>query len=326
MKNVIGVSIGTRHMKFTVVNRGRIVDFFSIELPENAIVDEAVAAWSALGSQLKAIRKEHHFPTKNCAIVLPDSGTYVRHLTMPAMTDKQMSVNLPYEFRDILQDESDQYIFDYSMIDVQSDEDGKPVEMELIGAAVSKHLIEQYQEMFASAGLKLIKATPRVIALQDLIQELNGDTGNDSALLDLGSSYSRIDIFKNGIYEVTRSIDMGVNQIVEAAGEVLNCDPHIAKEYLLSNKDDVENNEALITIYDNIAIEVMRALNYYTYENQNNTLETLYYCGSGSSLEPFLHEIRQNISLRLAPISELNPDYGDALMESPSSVGVTAGD
>lgn len=325
--NILGISLGTRHLKISVLKGQKITDFIETEIPDNCIVDENVIAWNALGDVLKDVCKDKKLHVRNCAMVLMDGEVYVRRLSMPVMNDKQLQVNLPYEFRDVLQDEPDKYLFDYSMIGVRYDENDKPVEMELLGAAVSKEVVAHYTDMFERAGLRLVKLSPRVIALEELLAELSAENEKgDFALLDLGSSYTRIDIFRDGVYEVTRSIDQGVNTIVQAAADVMNCDPHIAIGYLQSDKDRIQENQALINVYDNIATEVMRALNYYTYENQNNTLETLYYCGTGSAIEPFLKEIEASISLNLKPLSVFDESAADALMGSPSSVGVAIGD
>lgn len=327
MKNILGISIGTRSMKISEISGSRLRGSTTVELPDNAVVNDTIASWTAMSELLKDVRKNKNFHTKDCAVVLPDSGTYVRRITMPVMTDKQLLVNLPYEFRDVLQQEPDKYLFDYSMIGVRRDENNRPVEMELIGATVSKELISQYRQMFSTAGLRLVKAEPRVTALENLVRRLSEDSDNpDFALLDLGSTYTRIDIFHNSVYEVTRSIDHGVNDIVNAAADVLGCDPHIARSYLSDNKNNVQQSDRLQGVYNTIAIEVMRALNYYTYENRDNTLEKLYYCGSGSSLQPFLTEIEGNISLKMVPLGSLDAEHSEALMSSPSSVGVALGE
>lgn len=322
MKNILGVSIGTRSLKISELSNGQLRGFWSSEMPENAVVNDEIAAWSAISELLKSIRRDKKIRTKDCAVVLPDSGTYVRRVTMPVMTDKQLMVNLPYEFRDVLQNGPDKYLFDYSMIGIAKDENGKPKEMDLIGATVEKDLIGHYQRMFSDAGLRLVKAEPRVTALAALVEHIPTGDNPDFALLDLGSTYTRIDIFHNGIYEVTRSIDRGVNDIVTAAAEVMNCDVHIARARLKDDTDKVLESEELGNVYNTIAIEVMRALNYYTYENRDNTLDRLYYCGTGSSIRPFLDEISDNITLELAPLGSLDVANSEALMSSPSSVGV----
>ena len=57
-------------------------------------------------------------------------------------------------------------------------------------------------------------------------------------------------------------------------------------------------------LYDFIAVEIMRAINYYTYENRDNTLETLYYYGGGSAVTPLIETIRSTVDLDVKPISD----------------------
>lgn len=85
--------------------------------------------------------------------------------------------------------------------------------------------------------------------------------------------------------------------IAGAVGDVLNVDQHVARGYLLNDQDKVLESEALANVYNVIAVEIMRAINYYTYENQNNTLEKLYVYGGGimadkSILKKEIHPVK----------------------------------
>jgi type IV pilus assembly protein PilM len=323
-KSILGIEIGNSRLKIAEVSGGKVLRFASTEVLESSVQDDLPVSYDAIGQLLKETVKENHFGSKRCALVIPDRATFVRRLSMPVMTPKQLEVNLPYEFHDVIPEDMDKYIYDYAMIGIQKNEEGKAVEMELLGAAVSKDLIENDERMFTQAGLKLIKAAPRVSALEKEINALSEDNRKgDFALLDLGFAVTRVDIFRDGIYEVTRTIDAGLRDVANAAAEVLNCDPHIARQYLMSDKDHVLSNENVVNVYSNIAVEVMRAINYYTYENQDNTLDKLYYCGGGAYLRPFVQEVANNVSLELLPLSDFDEGETDALISSHASVGIT---
>ena len=79
------------------------------------------------------------------------------------MTAAQLQINLPYEFHDYLQDDTDQYVFDYSVLSVDEKS------MELLIAALSKRQVEQYKEMCKRAGLRLCKLVPDVLAIQEIV-------------------------------------------------------------------------------------------------------------------------------------------------------------
>jgi len=170
-----------------------------------------------------------------------------------------------------LSEDKDKYLYDYSMIRLIKGEEEKVTEMELLGAVVSKEKIEKYEQMFKRAGLKLVKAVPRETALSSLVQVLNKDSEiTEFAILDLGYKTSKVDIFKEGVYEVTRTIEQGGETVERIVADVLDVDEHVASQYLEMNKDNIQENERCVDVYSSIATEIMRVMNYYAFENRDS--------------------------------------------------------
>ncbi len=323
-KSILGIEFGAGRLKAAQMKNDTLEHFQLFDMPEDAVHGDALVAFDALSQFLKTeVRKQ--FKAKEVALVVPSSNCYVRRLSLPAMTVEQLKVNLPYEFRDVIVEDKNNYIYDYLVIGMKKNEDDKPVEMDLLAAAVSKETIDKYTEMFARVHMKLVKAAPQELALGALLRKVSETAGEgDFAALDLGWSGTRVNIYRNGIYEVTRSIDTGLRDVVNAIADTLGCDPHIAATYLNDNKDDVLNSDACKAVYTSIGVEVTRAINYYTYENRDNTLENLYYCGHGAGVAPMIAELSNSIPLTLVPFSQLSNQYSDnnALTDGPCAVGI----
>ncbi len=323
-KDILGVEISTRKIKLVEVSKGKVVRFFDKEVPDGCVRDGLIVTWDAMEEVLRDAVKEGHFSTKKAAVVIPDAACYVRRLTLPVMTESQLMVNIPFEFRDVIQDEKERYTFDYSMIGMKYAYEGDetPKEMEMLGAAIQNSTLEHYMTLFARAGLKLVKATPRIMALQQLIVNLNEENStHDVAVLDLGYHETKVDIFHNGCYEATRSIDSGMESVANAVAEKLNCDAHIARQYLISNHDNVLDSQECKDVYAQISVEIMRAVNYYTYENPDNNLDKLYYNGFGSWIKPFIQEISNSVSLTLVPLSSFDETQQEALLNGATAIG-----
>lgn len=311
-KDLLGIDIGSSLIKFVTYD-----SYMTIDTPDNAVKDGELIAFDGIADLIKTTIKENNLKAKNVALILPDSNVYINRFKMPYMTIKQLETNLPYEFKDVVGKDKDDYLYDYCFID----HDDK--EMELIGGAVNKHIIEKYTDMFKSIGLKLVKATTRVMAITDLLGEAN--VTKDVAILGLGHSNTRIDIYKNGFYHTSRTLDVGVKDMLKIVSETLFCDEHIALKYLLDNKDDIQNNEKLKELYEDISVKITRAINYYIYENQDNTLENLYYYGGASVLEPYVKTISENCPLPLKSVKELFNTDDDVYVEALGAYGAIKG-
>ena len=151
-----------------------------------------------------------------------------------------------------------------------------------MAGAVSKEKIAAYQEMFHHAGMKLVMAAPARWHLSVCCGPSRTHAGMGMWPWWILVIPIRVLICT---YEATRTIDTCVAVIAGAVGDVLNVDPHVVRGYLHNDQDQVLESEALANVYNVIAVEIMRAINYYTYENQNNTLEKLYVYGGGSHLK-----------------------------------------
>lgn len=188
---------------------------------------------------------------------------------------------------------------------VANDEEG----MEIMAAAVPTAVIEDARAMFHKAGLKLVKAAPSVCSFIPLIrsvEEITGDTG-EYCLLDLGYKSIRMYMFRGDRYIVTRELETGLASLDEVIAEAYGVDTHLAHTYLLTNYDDCQNKEACQNSYSDIAVELMRALNFYRFSNQDSQLSDVWLCGGGALIAPLRDAITETLDLEIHQASELLP-------------------
>ena len=57
--------------------------------------------------------------------------------------------------------------------------------------------------------------------------------------------------------------------------------------------------------YSRLAVEIMKAVNFYNYNNRDRELHDLYICGGGGGSEPMLRTLVETTRLTLHPVSEL---------------------
>lgn len=330
-KTYIGIEIGNYRMKMAVCINEKLKQFISAELPENMVREGQIVSWESMADFIKEQLKEHHLQGKITAIVLPDGLTYIRRVEMPAMTVSQLKVNLPYEFHDFIADDKEKYFYDYAVDEMITDEAGVPKVMDLLTVAVKKSVIEQYRTMLRRAGLRLGLAAPEIAAYENIIRRhaaLEGETEAavpDYGILDLGYVSVKLHIFTKGKYEITRSIEPGLEAMTEIVAETFGVDHHIAEVYKQKNHENVWENEGCTALYNRIAIELMRVLNFYSFNNPDNTLDRIYYCGGGAMITPLLEEITSVIEPELEGMDALfPPETGEkeALLAGPAAIGI----
>lgn len=338
MKTYLGIEIGNRNIKFAVCTEDRVKHFITEELPDDLVRDGNIQSWEGMAAFIKEKVKKHRIACKEVAIILPESTTYVRRFMMPYMTVEQLKFNLPYEFHDFITEDKDSYFYDYAVMGiVEEDQEGrKSKHMDLMAVAAAKETIEKYKHMLKRCGLKLKVAAPASCAYQNLVRKHNqgylsketssSKKGSDYAILDIGHKTVNLRIFIDGKYETGREMEPGLESLNDAIADALNVDRETAEVYKRNNQNDILYSEECMSVYHQITLEVLRVINFFTYNYHNNTLDTLYCCGGGAKIEPLLDTLRDSLELKVKGLDELfeeSKGNEDALVLGAAAVGIT---
>ncbi|MEG0839165.1 MAG: pilus assembly protein PilM [Hydrogenoanaerobacterium sp.] len=311
-KTKLGINIGAYSLKLAQCGKRGVERTAVAPLPDNLVKNGHILSMEAMTDFLReSVRANHLSGRKNSCVILPAGVAFLRRVTMPAMSQQQLCYNLPYEFRDYAEQGKEHFLYDYSVLDIKRDEDGRAVELELLAAAVPKETITEYKEMFHRAGLHLKTAVPAECAYTNLIRthmKLNKESdAKGRCIINLEHSSTQICIFIGDHFETTRAIEIGSADIDRAIAATCNVDEHIAHSYRATNYDNVLMLDSVREVYGAIAVEVMRALNFYNFNNGGDALEYAYFCGDGAEIEPLIQTISQAVSVELHSINELMP-------------------
>ena len=275
MANVVGIDIGHDRLKLVQISNGKIKKTVVVETPENLVKNGVVVSIETMGEFLRETMKENGINASQAAFVLNGERVYVRNVTMPLMTSEQLLYNLPYEFRDYITEELKDYLFDFGMRSVNEEERT----MDVFAAAVPKQLIEDDRALLRKAGLKLVKAAPLLSAYRGLIKdyEKTHET-RDYCILNLGYQSIRMDVFHGTEYLTTHVLDTGLSTLDAILSESMGVDEHIAHTYLLTNYKDCQDSDECKNAFVNMAVELMRTMNFLRYSMQDVNLDEIWVC------------------------------------------------
>lgn len=208
-------------------------------------------------------------------------------------------------------------------------------QMELLAVSVPRAEIDQAREIFRKAGLKLTKAAPSLCAYINLIRLFEKNSGkgaggggyDEYCILDLGYQSIRLHMFRGDRHMVTRVLDIGLSSLDSVITEAYGTDIHLAHTYILTNYDNCQEREECIQAYDNIAMELMRVMNFYRYSNPDSNITDIWLCGGGASIAPLREAIGGTLGLEAHPASDLIPG-GEEIEDANSfvqAIGVAVG-
>ena len=337
-KTILGIDIGYDTMKLALVTNGVVRKAVSVSLPQNLVQDGRPVSPETMGELIHKTMKDNGLRAQKAAYVLPSETVYIRSVVMPQMTADQLIINIPYEFNDYITDELRNYVFDYAMETVpdsgtsgavasEETESGEG-SMELMAVAAPKELIEEASSMLRKAGLKLVKVAPALCSYISLIRKMDGvDPVNprEYCILDLGYKAIQMYMFRGDRHMTTRVLEVGLHTLDSVIGDAYNVDVHLAHTYLLSNYDNCQNSESCLNAYSNIAVELMRALNFYQFSNPDSQLSDVWLCGGGAQIAPLREAVASTLNMTVHPAEELVPG-GEFLEECNrfvQAVGIT---
>ncbi len=338
-KKILGIDVGYDSVNLALCKNGELRAAVTEPMPKGLMQDGNITSMQAMADLLRDAIRRNHLHVSRAAIVLPSEQTFVRAVTMPRMTVEQLSYNLPYEFTDYIEGEAKNYVFDYAMLSDRVENqgknasDGEPDEksarnaMELMAVAAPKALLEEAREFTGKAGLKLVKAAPVECAHIALIRDAqrHGLTTKELCILDLGYRAIRMYMYKGDRHMVTRVLEIGLQRLDEMIAEALGVDVHLAHTYFISNYQDCQNQDYAVNAYNNIAVELMRALNFYRFSNPDSELNDVWLCGGGVATERLCTALAETLDMKVHMAGELMrsrreiPDYQKFL----TAAGVT---
>ena len=276
-------------------------------LPDGLVSNGEIVSMDAMADFLRETAKANGIPRTGAAVILPAPVVFTRNVDVPAMTDAQLAYNLPFEFKDYLTQEKSLYYFDYAVQELVRDESGAVKQLRLFACAALKKTIEDYREMFSRAGFRLKTAIPEEAAYAALLAS-RGAADADTCFVDLGYNAIRMQILHGDCFMTRRTIDLGLRDLVQSIAETRGVDEHLAYQYMHSDYEGALTEPASLELYHRMAVEIMKAVNFYNYNNREQTLRRIYLCGGGAALAPVRDAISELTELEVHSAAELLPD------------------
>ncbi len=317
-KTILGVDIGYDRLKLALVSGGRVLKTASAAMPNNLMKEGHVTSPEAMADLIKNTMKEAGIHASLGAYVLPGELAYVKNVEMPVMTIEQLLFNLPFEFNDYVTGEVKDYVFDYAVIpkkeEEHTDEDGEDPPsagvMELMAVGTLRSNVEEAQDVLHKAGLKLVKVAPPLCAYISVIRSLmqtGAELPEEFGILDLGYGSIRMYMFRGDVYMATRVLESGLSSLDEALADEMGVETHLAHTYIMNNFDNSQRKEVCTFAYERIAVELNRALNFYSFSNPESNLSDMWVCGGGAANLPMYEIIDEMMDIELHTAEDLLP-------------------
>lgn len=224
---------------------------------------------------VRETNKKFKIPDSAAGLCLPYGVALCRFLTMPRMSEKQLLINLPYEFSDFIQGHAEDYNFDYAIVNHTTEAEDM---LALMAATAPKQALELYQNVLERAGVHVKLVLPPEMSLVNVARTVKDA---DVCFVDVGPDATRITVVHKDRVQATRQIAIGYSNFDEEAAA-------------------------------NFGVELLKILNFYQFTYSQFPLHGIYLIGEGAASEAVLKAAEQAIDLPLLPISSMLPLGGSS--------------
>lgn len=316
-KNYLGIDIGGSSIKLVelkdVNGRPQLVTYGFVEFETNILKSNSPENRDAIIKALKHILKEAQVTTDKALTGLPSFTVFSSIISLPNMSKKELMSAVKWEAKKFVPMPVEEMILDWEIIkdhetseeegakenkkDKEAKEKTPSKDMKVLLTAAPRNLVERYVDIFKGADLELVSLETQAFALE---RSLIGRDKAPIMVVDIGATATDIMVFIDGIPLVTRSLDIGGNNITQTISRSMNISDDRAEQFKrdfgLSSLNSSASRvpKTIEFVISNIVNEIKYVLNLYQNQGNSKPIEKIILCG-GSSFLMNLTDYLQNI-------------------------------
>lgn len=303
-RHLIGLDIGSKFVKAVQLSETsgqfKITEFGIAEISPQVSVADVVSELFGRKS----------FRTKRVVSAVSGRFVFVRYISMPVMTDDELSNAAKYELGKYIPVEVDEVLHDSQKLEELPPQEGQEPEMRVLLVAAKRTFIDEHVAVVETAGLQPAIVDVDSFALGNAY-ELSGMVnpaavaqGKLVALVDIGASKTNINIMSDAVSYFTREFYKGGDDLTDAVSKKLSLEAREAENLKRNPGGELEKvQECLGGVIEDICHDINISIDYF--ENQyDKKVEEVYITGGASSTPNLAETLERTVQ---KPVSRWNP-------------------
>jgi len=319
--NIIGLDIGTNSMKLVCLKQTKklttLKNFAIIPLPAESIVDGALMNTSAISDSLGKILRELKIKSKKVALSISGHSVFVRFIRTTTVNDDELEEHIKWDAESYIPVNINDVYIDFQKLTDTPDQSG---EIEVLLVAAKRNMVDEYDQLVKSVGLKPSVVDIDAFALQNVYEFNYPNRFRDEniVIINIGSAITNINIIEKGISKFVRDISIGGMEVTEAVSQYYGLSVEEAESIklgALQGDTNLVNSKELHSIYERvtnrIAGEILQTIDYYRTQVAGDDIDRLYLSGGGSKVELIARRLGESSGIQieyLDPFNNINID------------------
>lgn len=278
-KSIVGVDIGTSYIKVAQITHGetKVLDTYGVVNVSSQISSSQEAGIRETANVLVNLLNRAGVSTRRCVASLPNSAVFTSVIDMPKMSEGELASAMQFEAKKYVPLPFAEVKIDWAIISEVPETNS----MKVMLIAVPNQVKNNYQAVFKQAGLDLEVIEIEALAL---IRSLIIDAGQNNVIIDIGAKATGLNVVKDGLLQLTRSLNVGGDTITERIASSLNITfaraEQFKKEFGVNGSNFLP--ETIRPVLDVIKSEIKQLMS--VYKSHNVTINKIMLVGGGSQL------------------------------------------
>ncbi|HEX7897385.1 MAG TPA: type IV pilus assembly protein PilM [Planctomycetota bacterium] len=303
-RHLIGLDIGSKFVKAVQLTETsgqfKVTEFGIAEISAQVSVADVVSE----------LFGRKNFRTKRVVSAVSGRFVFVRYISMPVMTDDELTNAAKYELGKYIPVEVDEVLHDSQKLEELPPQEGQEPEMRVLLVAAKRTFIDEHVAVVETAGLQPSIVDVDSFALGNAY-ELSGMVnaaavaqGKLVALVDIGASKTNINIMSDSVSYFTREFYKGGDDLTDAVSKKLSLESREAETLKRNPGGELDKvQEALTSVIEDICHDINISVDYF--ENQyDKKVEEVYITGGASSTPNLAETLERTVQ---KPVSRWNP-------------------
>lgn len=314
---LLAIDIGSSSVKLAQLqgsgSRYELTAFGVMPLEPEAVTDGIVRDEEQVADALSRLIKAEKVDTRFAVSSLSGESVIIKKIQMPVLPDEELEESITQEAEQYIPFDIDDVRLDYQKLDIRGSagefeglEDEEKEDILLV--AVQNDLIDNRADVLTAAGLKPVIIDLDVFAVSNALAiQRNLETMGGVAVVDLGDTFTHVNLLLDGISYFTRDIPLGgralTNQLGKDYGLDFNETEGLKQGIIPDSIDRQEVIDKIVDSFDGIIDEVQKSFEFFS-STSNSSVEQVFLSGGGA-LIPGVDNL---LSDRLAiPVEVFNP-------------------
>lgn len=305
--DAFGLNIEDDVLRIVRIEDKKIKNYGSVSLPKGTVTDGEIVNKDELFKALdKLIKntKPKKIKTKKVRIALSESKSFLRLISMPAMSEDEINEAIKWEIEANIPISLDQVYYDWQLVGDIFDNNISNGEIKILVLAAAKKVVDKYVEILEEFGLNVIGIESETTAMaRSLLSEHS--TAKTALIINIDKSKTSFIFAIKNIPCFASSVPISEKNIIGAIAKKFNISDKKAKE--IEEKDGIglffEDDalfDAIKPVLGGLIDEIKRTIDFYLDGlKYSSSVDKVIVCGKMSKAKGLIPYLSKNLAIEV---------------------------